>query len=200
MILSAPSGCGKTTILDRLLARHVDWMRSISVTTRPPRAGEKKGEDYEFVSLDEFGALEKKKQFLEWAEVFSQRYGTRRSVVEKGVQEGKTVLLAIDVQGSRTVGRVLKGKISLLSLFILPPSIPVLRERLQKRNTEVPEEIERRIKKAEEEIKAAQEYDHTVVNRDLDQTVHEIEGLISEFEKKLKEKEETKWPISHSKN
>ena len=185
VILSAPSGCGKTTILDRLLKRHRDWVRSVSDTTRKPRLGEAHGRDYQFVSLRGFQSLRKRKAFLEWAEIFGQFYGTRKKTTAEGVRAGHTVVLTIDIQGARSVRKALDRKIPQISIFVLPPSIPVLRDRLRKRSTEGPEEIERRIRRAEEEIKAAREYDHTVINRDLGETVHEIEGLVGEFQKKL---------------
>ena len=185
VILSAPSGCGKTTILDRLLKRHPEWVRSVSVTTRPPRLGEKTGKDYDFVSLREFQSLKKRGQFLEWAQVFDHSYGTRKEGVEEGVKKGETVVLTVDVQGARSIRKALGRTVPFLSIFVLPPSLSVLRERLEKRSTDSPEEIEKRIQRAEDEIKVAQEYDGTVINHDLDQTVHEIEALIAEFEKKL---------------
>ena len=184
LILSAPSGCGKTTILNRLLKRHSKWQRSVSVTTRPPRLDERRGKDYDFVTPGQFQSLKRRKQLLEWAKVFGQYYGTRKSVIEAGVQKGDVVLLAIDVQGHRKVRRAVKGKMSFFSIFILPPSISALRERLENRKTDSAEEIEKRIQVAQEEIKLATEYDATVINRDLDQTTHEIEALIDGFEKK----------------
>ena len=186
MILSAPSGCGKTTLLTRLLKRHSDWVRSVSVTTRPPRPEEKNGRDYEFVSLREFRMLERRGEFLEWERIFDHCYGTRWKPIEEKICKGQTVVLAVDIQGTRNIRRRLRLKIPCFSIFVLPPSIPALRERLEKRSTDSPEEIEKRIQRAEEEIKVAREYDRTVVNRDLDQTTHEIESLVSEFAKKLK--------------
>lgn len=186
VILSAPSGCGKTTILSRLLTRHPDWIKSISVTTREPRLGEEKGKDYEFVSPSQFQSFKRGRQFLEWAKIFDHYYGTKRKAVESLVKGGKTVVLTIDIQGTRTVRRELNKKIPFFSIFILPPSIPELRARLEKRETESRGEIERRIKRAQEEIKAAREYDATVINHDLDQTVREVEGLISAFKNNLK--------------
>jgi guanylate kinase len=188
IVLSAPSGCGKTTLLSRLLKRHPDWVRSISVTTRAPRLGEKTGKDYEFVSLREFQSLKAKKQFLESAHVFGQYYGTRKAAVEDSMEKGRTVVLTLDVQGARSVRRLWKRKVPLLSIFVLPPSVSILRDRLQKRSTDSLEEIEKRIQRAEEEIKAAREYEGTVINHDLDQTVHEIEALVEKFKKKLDEK------------
>ena len=188
MILSAPSGCGKTTLLDRLLKRHSDWIGSISVTTRPPRLGEKKGKDYQFVTLREFQSLKKRRQFLEWAKVFGSYYGTLKKVVEEGAEKGRTVVLTVDIQGARSIRRALKRRIPIFSIFVLPPSIRALRERLEKRSTDRPEEIEKRIQRAQEEIKVAKEYDVTVINRDLDQTVHEMEELITGFERKLQKR------------
>ena len=185
VIFSAPSGCGKTTILTRLLKRHPEWVRSVSVTTRDPRLGEKAGKDYEFVSASEFESLKKKDQFLESAEVFGQHYGTRKKRVEDAVRKGETILLAVDVQGSRQIRQVLGKATPFFSIFILPPSLSVLRERLEHRKTDSPGEIDKRIRMAEDEIKAAREYDATVINHDLDQTVREIEELLEGFEKKL---------------
>ena len=185
-VLSAPSGCGKTTILARLLKRHPDWVRSVSVTTRPPRPEEKNRRDYEFVTPRAFQSLKTKREFLESARIFGQYYGTPRKVVEDSVKAGRTVLLAIDIQGARSVRRLAAKKVPCFSIFVLPPSVSALRERLEKRHTDSAEEIEKRIERAEEEIKAAREYDATVINRNLDQTAREIEALISEFAKQLK--------------
>ena len=185
VILSAPSGCGKTTVLSRLLKRHPQWLRSVSVTTRPPRLGEKNGRDYEFVTPRAFQKMKTEGEFLESEEVFGHLYGTPRKTAEEGVEKGRVVVLTIDVQGARSVRKTVERKLPLLSIFILPPSISVLRERLEKRSTDPPREIEKRIRKAEEEIKEAKEYHATVLNRDLDQTVHEVESLIVEYGKKL---------------
>ena len=121
---------------------------------------------------------------MEWAEIFGRLYGTPKKKVEDEIKLGKTVLLAIDIEGARNIRKVLTGKIPLFSIFILPPSIPVLRERLEKRDTDSQEEIEKRVDRAREEIKVAKDYDATVLNHDLDQTVHGIEALISDFKKK----------------
>ncbi len=185
IILSAPSGCGKTTVLSRLLKRHPDWVRSVSITTRVPRPEEENGIDYQFVAPKEFETLKEKKEFLEWARVFKHLYGTPLQPITKGVEAGHPVILTVDVQGHRSIRKTLTGKVPLLSIFILPPSIQVLRERLEKRSTDPAKEIESRIRIAEEEIKMAREYDATVLNHDLDQTTHEIEALILDFEKKL---------------
>lgn len=185
MVLSAPSGCGKTTIVERLVKRHPRWVRSVSVTTRPARMGEKDGQDYEFVTVRRFEGLKQTQQFLEWARVFGHYYGTRKKRALAAVREGRTMLLAVDVQGHRKIRRSLEKRVPRLSIFVLPPSVNALRERLEKRQTDSPEEIQRRIEVAQDEIKVAREYDVSVINRDLDQTVHEVEAAIEKFEKKL---------------
>jgi len=186
VLLSAPSGCGKTTLVNRLLQRHPQWVRSISVTTRPVRVGEKPGKDYEFISSKEFESLKEKGEFLEWAKIFGQCYGTRWAPIERSLKKGSHVVLAIDIQGARSVRRKLGKKAPLLSIFVLPPSVQVLRERLEGRKTDSPEEIDKRIDRAQEEIKAASEYDSTVVNRNVEETIRDLEEMISTFERKLK--------------
>ncbi len=171
--------------MNRLFNRHPDWIRSISATTRKPRVEEKNGRDYEFVTEREFILLRQKEELLEWAEIFGKFYGTPKKQIKDATEDGKLVVLTIDIQGARSIRKVLKNKIPFLSIFILPPSIPVLRERLEKRQTDTPADIEKRIERAEEEIKAAKEYDATVINHDLSETVHEIEDLISKFQSKL---------------
>ena len=182
IIISAPSGCGKTTIVDRLLKRHRGWVRSVSVTTRAPRPGEKDGEDYFFVSAQDFHGMEERKELLESAKVFDRLYGTPREFVMKHLKAGKNVLLAIDVQGTRRIKETFGAK-NLATIFILPPSVKILRERLEGRNTESPEEIEYRIQVAQDEIKEAGVYDFAVVNQNLEQTIMDIENFIERFQK-----------------
>ena len=181
IILSAPSGCGKTTIVDRLLKRHPDWIRSVSATTREPRPGEKDGVDYFFVSAKAFKQMEADGELLESAMVFDHSYGTPKKFVMNALGDGKKVILAIDVQGARKVKKTLGFKEALLSLFILPPSVKVLRERLEGRKTESAEEIQRRIEMAQEEIKEAGSYDLALVNQNPEQTIPEIEQAIEGF-------------------
>lgn len=183
VIISAPSGCGKTTIIDRLLKRNQDWIRSVSATTRAPRSSEKAGEDYFFMSMQDFQRMQKEGQLLESAQVFDHWYGTPKTFVSDRLNEEKIILLAIDVQGFQKVKQEMKSAKNILSIFVLPPSIKVLRERLEARQTEAPEQIEKRIEIAQEEIKGARLYDHTVVNQNLEQTVVEMEDLIKEFYK-----------------
>ncbi len=183
-MISAPSGCGKTTIVDRLLKRHPDWVRSISVTTRTPRAGEKSGEDYFFVDPAGFKKMVQENALLEHARVFDQDYGTPKSFVMEQLGRGKKVILAIDVQGTKKIKKAVGKDIPIFTLFVLPPSVKILRDRLEGRNTESPEQIGKRIDVAQDEIKEAGHYDCTVINQTLDQSVQEIEEAIETFEKK----------------
>jgi guanylate kinase len=188
IIISAPSGCGKTTIVERLLKRNPDWSRSISVTTRKPRIGEKTGIDYQFVSHDEFSKMDANGQLLESAQVFDQYYGTPNEFVRKKLSEGFRVVLAIDVQGMKKIIQRADAKLPVFSIFVLPPSLKILRERLEGRKTDTSEQIERRLAIAQDEIKHASEYNCTVMNQQIEQTVSEIESLVKEFEKKRRNK------------
>lgn len=173
-------------MVDELLRRHPDWMRSISMTTRAPRPGEIDGKDYFFVNLERFEALDQKAGLLESAQVHQNRYGTPRLLVESQVAAGKVVFLTVDVQGARKIKSLWADSGSLMSVFIMPTSMDVLRERLLRRNTEKPEQIEIRLAAAQQEIEQAPFYDFSVYNHNLDQTVGEIEELILAFRQKLK--------------
>lgn len=188
IVLSAPSGCGKTTVVDRLLKRHSDWIRSVSMTTRAARSGEKQGDDYFFTTSAEFETLKKDKALLEYASVFGNQYGTPKRHVMDSIQTGKKVILAIDVQGGESIKKAMPDPRQRVSIFVLPPSVKVLRERLEGRNTESPEEIDRRIEAAQDEIKAASLYDFTIVNQNLEQTVREVEECVEKFEEQRRNK------------
>ena len=178
VVLSAPSGCGKTSIVERLLKRHQDWVRSISATTRKPRVDEKDAQDYFFYSRQDFERKVQEGKMLEHAAIYGNLYGTPREFVEDQVAQGKAVIMTIAVQGTKQIMESWGKKRPLLSIFILPPSVKVLRERLTGRNTESPAEIEKRIEIAQDEIKAAKLYNHTVINQNLDQAVLEVEEVI----------------------
>lgn len=186
IIISAPSGCGKTTIVERLLKRHSNWKSSVSVTTRAPRKNEKEGEDYFFVSSEEFKAMINKNEFLEYAKVHEHYYGTPKSILEKDLKGEEDIVLTIDIQGAKKVIESQGNKYNVLSIFILPPSIRVLRERLENRKTETPEQVERRIQIAQNEIKEAGSYQHSVINKNLEQTILDIENIILKFDKNHK--------------
>lgn len=184
VVISAPSGCGKTSTIDRLLIRHPDWARSVSATTRQPRMGEKNGEDYFFVSAKEFKRMDDAGELLESAQVFDNSYGTPKARILELLKQGKLVLLAIDVQGMKKIKKAAEKALPLLTIFVLPPSVKILRERLEGRKTETAEQIDKRIEAAQEEIKEAGHYDATVMNQNLEQTVFDIESCIEKFLKK----------------
>lgn len=178
VIVSSPSGGGKTTVVDELLKKHSDWMRSVSMTTRAPRAGEVHGRDYFFSGTKDFDTLKAQDGLLESAQVHQNQYGTPRAFVEEKVQAGHVVFLTVDVQGAGQIKRVWREKDGLISVFIMPLSVDILRQRLLRRNTEKPEQIEVRLAAAEQEMKQAPHYDFTVYNHDLEQTVADIERII----------------------
>ncbi len=178
IVISAPSGCGKTTLVERLLERNKNLMRSISYTTRPSRAGEINGRDYFFISRDEFLEKKKKNFFLESAEVFGQHYGTSRDSVADHPRRGKNVVLAIDVQGMKQLKQKAGQDLSVTSIFIMPPSEEILRSRLENRKTETKEEIAKRLEVAREEMRAKSLYDFVVVNNEVDEAVQSIEEVI----------------------
>jgi guanylate kinase len=174
-VISAPSGGGKTTLAGQILNAMPDVERSVSMTTREPRDGERNGRDYFFVTQKEFDWIKGKKGFLEHATVFGRSYGTPRAFVEQQRKQGKDVLLLIDVQGARQVKQNLKEAIQ---VFVLPPSLDELRRRLENRSTDAPEEIKRRLKIAASEMREAGQYDYVVVNLDLAKAVDELRAII----------------------
>lgn len=178
LVLSGPSGVGKTTIAHRILDRF-DGVFSVSATTRPQGRNETDGEDYLFITREQFDDLHKEGQFLESAEVFGKHaYGTLRQPVENHLVDGKLVILDIDVQGAMQVREAMPGA---FMLFILPPSDEELRRRLESRGRDEPDAIERRFAEAQHEIKQAMTqdlYDAFVTNVDLDQAVEEACGLV----------------------
>jgi guanylate kinase len=177
IVISAPSGAGKTTVVERLLRSNRNLRRSVSFTTRPKRPNEKNGRDYFFVSRKEFLAKKKKGFFLEFARVFGCFYGTSEKFVLDRIKRGFDLILAVDVQGMRQLEKK-RAKIPTVSIFLMPPSLKVLKKRLERRNTEGKNQIEKRLKVAKREIKACRRYDFIVVNQKLDQAVKEIEGIL----------------------
>lgn len=166
LVLSSPSGAGKTTLSRRLLAADPQIQLSISVTTRPPRAGEVDGEDYHFISKDEFVRLRDAGELLEWAEVFGNYYGTPRDQVEAGMTAGYDLLFDIDWQGAQQIAERMAQ--DLVRVFILPPSGPVLEERLRTRAKDSDRVVADRMARASDEISHWGEYDYVIVNDDLD--------------------------------
>ncbi len=179
IIFSAPSGCGKSTIIGRLMKMNdLDLQFSVSATNRPPREGEKDGVNYYFMTTEQFRHAIDNDEFVEWEEVYDGRYyGTLRRAVDRIVGAGHNVVLDIDVKGGINVMNMM-GE-DAVSIYIVPPSVEVLRQRLEGRATDSPEEIDRRVAKAEWELSFADRYDFRVVNDDLDTAVIEVHNIIS---------------------
>lgn len=165
-ILSSPSGAGKTTIARKLLAHDAEIRMSVSVTTRPPRPGEVDGQDYIFASQAEFDRMVEDGQFLEWATVFGNSYGTPKAQVKAGIREGQDFLFDIDWQGTQQLYQ--KMETDVVRVFLLPPSIDELRRRLTGRGTDPAEVIQSRMDRARAEISHWDGYDYVVVNDDVE--------------------------------
>ena len=172
LIVSSPSGAGKTSLCRRLMADHSELMLSVSVTTRPPRPGEVDGREYHFVTPEQFQELVAQDTLLEWAEVHGARYGSPRVPVETALTEGRDVLFDIDWQGARDVA--IKAGRDVVRVFVLPPSIKELRRRLYARAQDKADVIERRVEKAKSEIEHWSEYDYVIVNDDFDRSYADL--------------------------
>ena len=175
IILSSPSGGGKTTIARELLARRSDIGYSVSCTTRLPRSGETDGQDYYFLSREEFGAARDRGDFAEWAEVHGRMYGTLRREVDRVLGSGRHVLMDIDVQGAVQFHRAFPQSVL---VFVLPPSADVLLTRLKARKTESREALMTRLRSALQELRAVDEYEYVVVNDDLEQAVARVSAIV----------------------
>lgn len=177
VILSAPSGGGKTTITQALLTRRHDVGYSVSATTRTPRRGERDGVAYHFVTRPVFEQMVAAGEFLEWATYADQLYGTLRREVEAVLASGRHVLLDIEIAGARQVRQAYPPPAS-VSVFIVPPSVDDLLARLRGRRSESPADLERRLERAVQELRSAAEFDHLVVNDDLEVAVREIGTIL----------------------
>ncbi|MEW6416884.1 MAG: guanylate kinase [Nitrospirota bacterium] len=174
-IVSAPSGTGKTTLCRKLVSSVPDLKFSVSYTTRHPRPGEVNDRDYTFISRNEFMSMVDKKEFIEWAEIHGELYSTSRKRLEELIDSGIDVILDIDSQGAMQ----LKKKYGEGTyIFVLPPSIEVLRERLEKRMTDSKEEIEKRLEMAAVEIKNYHMYDYVIINNIFEDALKELEAII----------------------
>ena len=177
LVLSSPSGAGKTTLSRKLLDEDKDVMLSVSVTTRKIRPGEKDGRDYHFIDRKRFDALIEKSELLEWAEVFDNYYGTPAKPVVDALAAGRDVLFDIDWQGTQQLSD--KARNDLVTVFVLPPSIPELERRLHTRAQDDYETIHRRMAKAADEMSHWAEYDYVVINRDIAQAFDDIKAILS---------------------
>ncbi len=198
LVLSSPSGAGKTTISRRLLERDTNLTMSVSATTRPKRPGEVDGRDYHFVDPTEFNLMVNRQEMLEHAKVFGHYYGTPREPVERALAGGRDVIFDIDWQGAQQVAE--KARQDLVSVFILPPSTQELDRRLHRRAQDPEDVVAARMAKAADEMSHYAEYDFIIVNRDIDESVAQVEAIVtaerlrrqrqiglSEFVKRLQE-------------
>ncbi|OGL41710.1 MAG: guanylate kinase [Candidatus Schekmanbacteria bacterium RBG_13_48_7] len=177
VIVSAPSGTGKTVVTEKLIRESNSVIRSVSVTTRLPRSGEIDGVDYFFVTPAAFKKMVKENALLEWANVHGNLYGTPKQFLETEQKKGNDVILVIDVQGAK---QIRETGYPAVFIFLKPPSMEELKRRLKKRGTEDEAELARRLVRAEEELKHADEYDYIVVNDDLDKTVDTLKKILQE--------------------
>jgi len=177
LVLSSPSGAGKTTLSRKLLSEDRGLELSISVTTRPKRRDEMDGRDYHFIDLDAFNRLAGGGELLEFAEVFGHRYGTPRAAVEKALATGRDVLFDIDWQGTQQLRE--KARSDLVSVFVLPPSVPELERRLKTRAQDPDEIIRSRMANAADEMSHWAEYDYVVVNNDLDRAFLDLRAILA---------------------
>lgn len=176
LVLSSPSGAGKSTISRALLAKHDDLTMSVSATTRPMRPGEVEGKDYIFVDTDTFQNMIEEREFLEHAKVFDNYYGTPRGPVETSLKAGKDVLFDVDWQGTQQLRQ--NARDDLVSIFILPPSIAELESRLYSRAQDSAEVVKARMSKATSEMSHWAEYDYIIVNEDIDESVGQAEAVL----------------------
>ncbi len=174
-VVSGPSGCGKTTLGKKLIRNFPDVVLSVSVTTRPRRKGEKNGREYIFVDEKKFVYLKKRNQFLEWAKVFGNFYGTLRQAVRKSINRGEDVILLIDIQGAMQIKKKLPHA---TFVFINPPSLNVLKERLEKRGLDSAVEAEKRLRRAREEMACNKEYDYNIINDRIEVALEHLKSII----------------------
>jgi guanylate kinase len=175
IVLTGPSGVGKGTLMQKLLQRHPELYYSVSATTRSPRPGEINGKNYYFVRRSQFEQLVAEGEFLEWAEFAGNYYGTPRAAVLEHIQSGQLVILEIELEGAR---QIKASYCNTLSIFILPPSFSELARRIRGRGQDSQEAIARRLNRAEEEIKAADEFDIQIVNDDFETALNQIESVL----------------------
>ena len=174
-VITAPSGAGKSSLINELLKADPALGLSISYTTRPPRPGERNGREYHFVDDPTFLAMRERGEFLESAEVHGNRYGTSKKVIQDALEQGQDLLLEIDWQGARQVRRLYPDCVG---IFILPPSIEELERRMRARGQDSEDVIRRRVDNAREELEHSHEFDYAIINKDFDTARRELTGII----------------------
>ena len=177
LVMSSPSGAGKTTLSRALLAADANVTMSVSVTTRKPRPGEIEGRDYHFISMERFTAMRDRGELLEWAEVFGNFYGTPRAAVEQALAQGRDMLFDIDWQGTQQLAQAMED--DLVRIFILPPSAEELRDRLIRRAQDSSSVVAKRMAEASREISHWPEYDYVIINDDLARAESEIAAILA---------------------
>jgi guanylate kinase len=174
-VVSSPSGGGKGTLIQRVLNTVPNLSYSVSYTTRTPRNGEVNGREYFFVTPDQFEAMIRANEFLEWARVHGKLYGTSRQQVSCEISEGRDIILEVDVQGAASVRRLIPDAVT---IFILPPSLEILRKRLIARGTDSEEELELRLRNAPEELKNYKAFDFVIINENVERASGQLESII----------------------
>lgn len=182
LVVSGPSGAGKGTICKALLNKNDEIKLSVSATTRKPRNGEVHGVNYFFIEKEEFTKMIENGEFLEYAQIYDNFYGTPKAAIMETLEKGQDVILEIEMQGARQVKEVYPEGIF---VFVLPPSLKELKNRIVGRGTETAEEIEKRFSCAFEEIKQIDDYDYFIVNQDVEKSVKELESIISSEKNKV---------------
>jgi guanylate kinase len=175
IVISAPSGAGKTSIARGILARHPGMRFSVSATTRPRRAGEADGRDYFFLSREEFERRVAAGAFAEWEEIYGDLYGTLCSEIDRALESGETLLFDVDVKGGLSVKKLYPEAVL---IFVEPPGMDVLIERLQNRRTEDPAALQRRLERVPMELSLGMRFDHRVVNDVLERAIDEVDGIV----------------------
>ena len=187
LVLSSPSGAGKTSICKKILETEKNLVMSISYTTRPKRKSEEDGKDYFFVKKKKFDELQEKNFFVESALVFDHFYGTPKNFIENNIRKGKDILFDIDWQGAQKL--VDYSKNDVVSIFVLPPSNKILLERLKKRNEDSNEIVKKRMSKAKSEISHWIEYDYIIINHDISKSADEVKSILfAERKKRIRQK------------
>jgi guanylate kinase len=179
VVICAPSGTGKSTLLERLKLEYPKLQWSVSCTTRPIRAGERDGVDYHFISKEKFEALIAENDFIEWAKVHSNYYGTSKSFVNRGLDQNISMLFDLDVQGADAMKKIYQSTASVI--FIKPPSLEALEARLKGRGTDSLEVIKERLKNARNELTRANDYDYLITNDDVERAYGELKSIVGKL-------------------